>query len=188
MKGKPLTFQTINVGKPNDVTLIPFYKMFGQRYAVYWNIYAPYEWKVMQEARPMQLSGVVDKIIVGDHRSDREHNFQAYRFQSGERMGQKWVKSPLSFRYDFGVDASQGCTLKCTYWGGDTSAFDILIDGLPLAKQSLTGGKDAEFIDARYPIPEELIRGKKRVSVMFRAKGGKPTAELYGCEIVEGRK
>jgi DUF1680 family protein len=188
VKGKPLTFRTVNVGKPNDVTLIPFYKLFGQRYAVYWNIYAPYEWKVMQEMRPDRLAGVVDKVIVGDHRSDRKHNFQAYKFQSGERMGEKWVKSHLSFRYDLEVDASKVCTLKCTYGGGDKDcAFDILIDGLPFAKQSSTGGEDMKFVEARYPIPEDLIRGKKRVSVMFRARGGKPTAELFGCEIVEGR-
>ena len=188
VKGKPLTFKTVNVGKPNDVTLIPFYKMFGQRYAVYWNIYAPYEWRVLQEMRSARPPGVVDKVVVGDHRSDREHNFQAYRFQSGERMGQKWVKSAFSFRYDVEVNASRGCTLKCVFWGGDKDCtFDILIDGLPLAKVSLTGGKDMELVDAKYPVPEELIRGKKRVSVMFRARGGNPTAELYGCEIVEGR-
>ena len=188
VKGRPLTFQTVDVGKPHDVTLIPFYRMFGQRYAVYWNIYAPYEWRTMQDARPTLRPGVLDKVIVGDHRSDREHNFQAYRFQSGERTGQKWVKSSLSFRYDVDVDTTQGCTLKCTYWGGDKdSAFDILLDGLPLANQSLTGGKDMEFIDVKYPIPERLIHGKKRVSVMFRAGRGKPTAELCGCEIVQGK-
>jgi hypothetical protein len=103
-------------------------------------------------------------------------------------MGQKWVKSTLSFRYDLDVDASKGCTLQCTYAGGDKEcAFDILVDGLLLAQQSSTGGKDGEFVDARYRIPEELIRGKKKVSVMFRARGGKPTTELFGCEIVDGR-
>ena len=188
VKGKSLTFKTINVGKPNDVTLIPFYKLFGQRYAVYWNLYAPYEWNTMQDMRPARLTGVVDRVIVGDHRSDREHNFQAYKFQSGEWMGQKWVKSPLSFRYDVNVDAAKGCTLKCTYSGGDKEcAFDLLIDGLLLARQTVTGGKSTEFVDVRYPIPDDLIHGKKRVSVMFRASGGKPTAELFGCEIVEGR-
>lgn len=188
VKGKPLTFTTDDVGKPNDVMLIPFYKLFGQRYAVYWNIYAPYEWKMMQEMRPDRLAGVVDKVIVRDHRSDREHNFQAYKFQAGERLGQKWIKSALWFRYDVNVDTLKGCILKCTYWGGDKDcSFEILVDGLPLAKVSLTGGRDMEFVDDKYPLPEELVRGKKRVSIMFRAKGGRPTAELYGCEIVEGR-
>jgi len=36
--GRVLTFRTINAGKPKDVTLIPFYKLFGQRYAIYWHI------------------------------------------------------------------------------------------------------------------------------------------------------
>jgi hypothetical protein len=36
--GKALTFQTINVGKPADVTLVPFYKLFDQRYAIYWEL------------------------------------------------------------------------------------------------------------------------------------------------------
>ena len=36
--GKPLTFQTAGVGKPNDVTLVPFYKLTGQRYGIYWKI------------------------------------------------------------------------------------------------------------------------------------------------------
>jgi hypothetical protein len=28
-------------GKPNDVTLVPFYKLFGERYAIYWEFPAP---------------------------------------------------------------------------------------------------------------------------------------------------
>jgi DUF1680 family protein len=39
--GKPLTFQTDGVGKPQDVTLVPFYKLFGERYSIYWTILPP---------------------------------------------------------------------------------------------------------------------------------------------------
>ncbi len=39
--GKPLTFMTEGVGKPNDVTLIPFYRLFGERYAIYWQTEKP---------------------------------------------------------------------------------------------------------------------------------------------------
>lgn len=38
VESKPLTFQTVGVGRPNDVTLIPFYKMHHQRYNVYWDL------------------------------------------------------------------------------------------------------------------------------------------------------
>ena len=36
--GQPLTFHTQGVGKPADVTLVPFYKLFGERYAIYWQV------------------------------------------------------------------------------------------------------------------------------------------------------
>jgi uncharacterized protein len=33
---KPLTFRTMGAGRPEDVTLSPFYRLFDQRYCVYW--------------------------------------------------------------------------------------------------------------------------------------------------------
>jgi len=38
VEGKGLTFRTVGAGKPHDVTLIPYHKLFGQRYAIYWRI------------------------------------------------------------------------------------------------------------------------------------------------------
>jgi uncharacterized protein len=35
-KDKPLTFRTVDAGHPEDVTLSPFYRLFDQRYSVYW--------------------------------------------------------------------------------------------------------------------------------------------------------
>lgn len=34
VSGEPLTFQT--TGQPQNITLVPLYKLFGERYAVYW--------------------------------------------------------------------------------------------------------------------------------------------------------
>jgi hypothetical protein len=33
-----LTFRTEGVGRPNDVTLVPFYREYHERYTVYWNV------------------------------------------------------------------------------------------------------------------------------------------------------
>jgi hypothetical protein len=35
-KDKSLTFRTVGAGRPDDVTLSPFYRLFDQRYCVYW--------------------------------------------------------------------------------------------------------------------------------------------------------
>lgn len=39
--GQPLTFRTDHVGRPDDVTLVPFYKEDRERYTVYWNVIDP---------------------------------------------------------------------------------------------------------------------------------------------------
>jgi uncharacterized protein len=36
MNAKPLTFRTVGAGHPEDVTLSPFYRLFDQRYSIYW--------------------------------------------------------------------------------------------------------------------------------------------------------
>ena len=36
MNVKTLTFRTVGAGRPEDVTLSPFYRLFDQRYCVYW--------------------------------------------------------------------------------------------------------------------------------------------------------
>jgi len=38
---KPLTFRTVSAARPEDVTLIPFYRLFNQRYCVYWRFRTP---------------------------------------------------------------------------------------------------------------------------------------------------
>jgi hypothetical protein len=41
---KPLVFQTKGIGKPKDITLIPFYRMHYQRYSVYWQVFTEERW------------------------------------------------------------------------------------------------------------------------------------------------
>jgi DUF1680 family protein len=42
--GRPLIFQTKNLGEPNDVTLIPFYQANHTQYNVYWTVDSKAEW------------------------------------------------------------------------------------------------------------------------------------------------
>lgn len=39
--GKPLTFRTVNAGIPEDVLLVPFYKINYERYTIYWDNIRP---------------------------------------------------------------------------------------------------------------------------------------------------
>ncbi|PYQ20565.1 MAG: hypothetical protein DMF81_18260, partial [Acidobacteria bacterium] len=48
--GSSRSFRTEGIGRPRDVTLVPFYSASDQRYTVYWNVYAPAEWEAHQAA------------------------------------------------------------------------------------------------------------------------------------------
>ena len=41
---RPLAFCTKGLGKPSDVTLVPFYRLHHQRYSVYWKIMPAGDW------------------------------------------------------------------------------------------------------------------------------------------------
>jgi len=51
VKGKPLTFKTDGVGRPEDVTLRPFYRYYKHRYVVYWDRLTPEAWKKRKAAK-----------------------------------------------------------------------------------------------------------------------------------------
>lgn len=41
LEDRPLTFRTVGLAKPSDVTLAPFYRVHRQRYAIYWKLANP---------------------------------------------------------------------------------------------------------------------------------------------------
>jgi hypothetical protein len=57
--GEPLVFQTKNLGRPNDVTLVPFYKANHERYSVYWNVVSEADWK----NNPVQISAAGNQLL-----------------------------------------------------------------------------------------------------------------------------
>jgi DUF1680 family protein len=182
---KSLTFRTVSEGRPHEVTLVPFHRLFGQRYVVYWNLISEVGWKIFEEM-PLSLpEGIIDRTEVGEARSDRRHNFQIYRPDTGSSGGHRWVQSAYWIRYDLDVTPSQPAKLKCTYSGDDREcSFDVLIDGLLLKSETLApAGADA-FQETMYTIPPEFVREKHRIAVKLRARDNRPTARLIGCEIV----
>ena len=50
VEGQPLTFRTAEVGRPNDVTLRPYYQLNHQRYTIYWDLLTDAEWTQQQSA------------------------------------------------------------------------------------------------------------------------------------------
>ena len=195
---KPLTFQTKGVGRPQDVSLVPFYAMHHRRYTVYWDFLTEEQWKQREaewkaeQERLMDLEQrTVDFVVIGDEQSERKHNLQGERTTSGSFGTRRWRHATDGgwFSYDLRVDPNQPMELVVTYWGSDAGArvFDILVDGKVIATQRLQLNKPGQFFDVTYPIPIELTKGKEKVTVRFQAHPKCIAGGIFGLRMVRAK-
>jgi hypothetical protein len=201
LKDRPLTFRTVGAGRPEDVTFLPFYALFGKRYAIYWSLYSPEEWPAVEarrraraaedEARRMAIEKrLVDRVEIGGPDSESAHNFQGEKTSTGELRGEKWRQAVDGgwFSYDLRVLPGRPLMLLCTYWGSDVNrTFDILVDGTKIATQTVNVNFPGDFFDVEYRIQPELARGKGKVNVRFQAPEKGTAGGLFGVVMLRER-
>jgi len=188
VEGQPLSYRT--TGQETDLTFVPYHKLFGERYAVYWHVYrrgspAHRLAEAEAEAAARFRARVVDEVLIGDRASERAHGLQGKETASGTHQGRRWrhASSGRFFSYNMKVRSEGSTDLFCTYWGSDAGhrSFEILVDGQRIAEERLSANRPGEFFDVVYPIPEELAKGKEHVTIRFQAGPGQIAGGLFGC-------
>lgn len=192
---QPATFRTANVGRPGEFTLYPFYRMHHKRYAVYWDLLNEQQWSDREANYRKDLERVrrleeisVDFVQPGEPQLERAHNMQEELTDEGENSGRLWRHARPNgwLSYDLKVLPDRPVELVSSYWGSETGrrTFDILVDGVKLATQSLQNDKPGEFFDVTYAIPEELTRGKTKITIRFQPQAGNTAGGFYGLRII----
>ncbi|MCX7429007.1 MAG: glycoside hydrolase family 127 protein [Planctomycetia bacterium] len=183
---QPLTFRTVGVGRPHDVTLVPYHRLWDERYAIYWRVLPEPEWQkreaerrareaVQAARREMLRKRTVDEVRIADETSERTHDLQGEKTATGTHLKRSWRHAPDGwFSYRLKVLPDQPMVLFSTYWGSDVGArtFDIFVDGTKIATQTLANNRPQEFFDVEYPIPENLTSGRQQVTIRFQAQSG----------------
>jgi hypothetical protein len=192
---RPLTFRTEGLGRPMDVTLVPLYEIHRQRYTVYWHVFTEAGWKAHQagqaaeaERRRALDARTVDLFRIGEADAEREHHVQGEKSDAVEALGRRLRHAYDGgwFSFDVAVPTNAPADLIVTYWGGETGkrTFDILVNGQKIATQSLHQDDPGKFWDKDYPLPEELTRGKTKVTVTFQAHPGNFAGGVFGVRVV----
>jgi DUF1680 family protein len=193
----PEVFRFLGEGDGRPVTLEPFYKTHGdRRYVVYWDRLTPAQWQAEREAyeaeqaRQKELEArTVDRVDVGDPRSEREHKLQGEKSDAGVFSGRNWRHATEGgwFSYKLKVLSDEPQELCVTYWGSDSGGreFDVLVDGAKLATQKLENNKPEQFYDEVYPLPKTLTENKSSVTVRFQAQPGKTAGGVFGCAVLK---
>lgn len=201
VEGRPLRFRTKGVGRPNDVTLVPYHELFGQHYAVYWRLTDEEGWqgiqaerKAHEEAKAREAARQAaldarksDAVDIGLSDSEQAHQMKGENTRSGTHAQRRWRDAADGwFEYRLKVSPDKPVTLHCTYWGGDGGrAFDILVDGTKITTQKLERGRPDEFFDVEYAIPAELTEGKESVVVRFAAHAGSTAGGVFSCATLK---
>jgi hypothetical protein len=194
--GQPLQFEMQAVGKPFDVTLIPFYKTYDQYYSVYWDYFTTTDWetrKAEYEAEKNRQKEIEEKTIdnfrIGEMQPERDHKMKAseksYVSDALGRMGRE-ARRENYFSFEMKVDPVIENNLLLTYIGDDKDRkFDILVEGVIIATEEWKGGKTGKFYDVEYKIPTELIKGKTKIVVRVEANYGKTAGRVFGARIIK---
>jgi uncharacterized protein len=191
----PVTFRTASVGKPDDVTLYPFYAMHHKRYAVYWDLLTAQQWveretnyrNELERLKRLEAS-TIDFVQPGETDAERAHNMQGERTETGENSRRKWrhARDGGWLSFDLKVLPDRPVALVVSYWGSETGPrkFDVFVGGTKIGSQSLQNDKPSEFFDVTYAIPEEITRGQNKITVRFQAQPENTAGGFYGLRVV----
>lgn len=183
-----LTFKTEGIGRPRDVSLIPYYLLHHQRYTIYWSVYTPETWKAHEaelakaEAERKKFEArIVDQVWPGNPQSETDHQQAGENTNHGEFQHRQWRDAHGWFSWVMKAQPDVPLTLRVTYWGGDSGhgrEFDVLVNDRKLASVTIEG-KPKKFFDADYKIPPEWTCGKTSITVKFQAHPKKVAGGVF---------
>jgi len=192
--GKPMTWRTKGVGKPDEVTLIPFYQLFDERYSIYWKLYTPQgyssieaENKAREKERLEAEARTVDSVQIGSSESETKHGLKLEASNSGNYAGHNWRDAQPGgwYSWELKVNPDKPQSLRCDWWGLDRDRkVDILVDGVRIAGQDLRGDAGEKLFSVEYPIPQDLTKGKHKVTVRFDSKSGTIVGGVFGVSML----
>jgi DUF1680 family protein len=193
-----LEFKTQGVARPNDITLLPFYQMHRQRYAVYLDEFSDSEWATTEasyraeEARRKDLlDRTIDMVRIGEMQPERDHKLTSEKNDVRGSDGKNF-RSPMVdgwFQVEMKCDPAVATELVMTYWGNERMRpdFEVLVDGKVVASEMLKGRPMNQFFDVTYTVPKELTAGKSAVTVRVQTKPGKGGASVSGMRLVRAK-
>jgi len=188
-------FRTAGVGREREVDFVPFYRLHRRVYGGYWDLFTASQWAersaeiAAERERQRKLeAATVAFAQPGNMQSERDFNYQgeeAWPMRDADRagrFGRGW------FSFDVPVESGHPLALVATYRGGERrreAKFEVLVEGKKVADQTLEkDGKPTKFYDVEYPIPDELVDGKDKVTVRFQSEQKNEIGPIFGVRII----
>ncbi|MBO9623829.1 MAG: glycoside hydrolase family 127 protein [Sphingomonas sp.] len=182
--------------RPAALTLVPFFRQYDRRTAVYFPRFTEAQWKTEEaafhaenEARAALEARTVDVIQLGEMQPERDHAYRANHsdlFSWGGRSARQLPWGTGNYM-EFTLAVRPGpMQLAALYWGEEVNKnFDVSVEGTRIASERRATPAEKRFVTVTYPIPEALTRGKDKVTVRFETRG--TDAFVYEARMLEAQ-
>ncbi|HRJ71913.1 MAG TPA: glycoside hydrolase family 127 protein [Terrimicrobiaceae bacterium] len=195
--GEFAAFRSRGLVAPGDLVFVPFHRIYEEQYAVYFPVFSPENWKIQEatiraerERQRDREACTVDSVTPGYQQPEIEHKLAYADSSVSDFQGRKCRESGTDgwFSYVLKVAPNVPMTLVATYWGGEwvRRTFDIEVDGVRIATQTLRTNQPGDFFDVSYALPEERIAGKSHVTVRFAAHPGSAVGRVFVLKMMRG--
>ena len=139
-----------------------------------------------QERARKLAAATVSFAQPGEMQPERDYNFQGEQTSVVRIGGQAGRRAAKWFSFDLPVDASHPLMLVVTYSSDEEKkrTFEIQADGQRVAEESVEKSSPSRLYDVEYKLPANIVEGKQKVTVKFRATGGNEIAAVCGIRVV----
>ena len=191
--GKSGSFRTDGVGKDRNVDFVPFYQLHRRLYALYWDLFTPQEWDqraaelAAERERQRKLeAATVGFVQPGQMQAERDANMQGEETEPVRLQGRAGRRGAKWFSFDLPADPAHTMALVVTYnhdeW--QERKFEVLVGGVRVGEQTIERRGPMRFFDVEYPLPDETLKGKQKVTVKFQAASGSEIGAVFGIRMI----
>lgn len=202
---KPVTgmvgeFRTVGRGVddvPVDVEFVPFYRLHRRTYAVYTDLYTHETWtrKLAEFADEKAKQRELDDVTVAfyqpaDVEQDKAFNPQGEGITRDREFPRVGVRAKKWVSFDLPVASAKTSELVVTYHTEERAkrSFEVLVDGQRVGagtiQRSPPGSASGHYYNVNYPIPADVAKDKKKLTVRFQSANGDETATVFGVRLV----
>lgn len=184
-------------GRPESIQLEPFYRLQRRRYAAYFDVFTPSQWREREaqiaaereRLRKLELATVA-YVQPGQQQPENDYNYQSEGRIFVRRVGERPGRAGFgSFSFDVPVEADKAISLVITYGAMEgrrgRSRFAVLVDGERLAEQQIERETEPRLFDVEYKLSPSLVEDKDRVTVRFESQGRRSLAgPVFGIRTI----
>jgi DUF1680 family protein len=196
-ESETLSFSLSSPERSEPISVVPLYRTYFQRYAIYWRIFST-ETTSRQYRQALQNVDAhivssdmssVDRVIAGNEKSEQAHKCEGVDCITGIDDERPWRKATKGgwFSYLVTLPQKEESCIWVEYHGAELgeNQFTILIDGHSISSEKNLKKFDLPVIYGKlYRIPTELSHDKGSVTVKFQAAWPLATARIFGVKAM----